>query len=272
MAVRLEEAQPAIVPAPASQGVRVRYSWQRHVLTFLMVFGPGLIVMEADNDAGAVSTYMQAGGEYGLHLLWLLVVLLPICYFRSGDGGAARHCNRQRPCGIDLRAFWQVVGTLLSNRFISRQLSHPHYRVRSHLDGPARDGGEPIRFGADRGFGPDADGCKWKLSALGAHGHRALPARPDLVCARLLCASQLGLVARNTVSPTMPLGGATSSLVFLVIAIVGTTIAPWQLFFQQSCVAEKRLRFADLKWARLDTLIGAISSSSLPFHCFWLRR
>jgi Mn2+/Fe2+ NRAMP family transporter len=42
-----------------------------------------------------------------------------------------------------------------------------------------------------------------------------------------------------------------------VIAIVGTTIAPWQLFFQQSCVAEKRLRFADLKWARLDTLIGA---------------
>jgi Mn2+/Fe2+ NRAMP family transporter len=47
------------------------------------------------------------------------------------------------------------------------------------------------------------------------------------------------------------------SLVFLVIAIVGTTIAPWQLFFQQSCVADKRLRFADLRWARLDTFIGA---------------
>lgn len=47
------------------------------------------------------------------------------------------------------------------------------------------------------------------------------------------------------------------SFVFLVIAIVGTTIAPWQLFFQQSCVADKRLRFADLKWARLDTFIGA---------------
>ena len=46
-----------------------------------MVFGPGLIVMEADNDAGAVSTYMQAGGQYGLHLLWLLLLLLPICYF-----------------------------------------------------------------------------------------------------------------------------------------------------------------------------------------------
>ena len=74
-------------PAPASgaaiepRGIVVRSAWQKHLLTFLMVFGPGLIVMEADNDAGAVSTYMQAGGQYGLHLLWLLIVLLPICYF-----------------------------------------------------------------------------------------------------------------------------------------------------------------------------------------------
>ena len=45
---------------------------------------------------------------------------------------------------------------------------------------------------------------------------------------------------------------------FLVIAIVGTTIAPWQLFFQQSCIADKKLRFADLKWARLDTFLGAV--------------
>lgn len=54
------------------------------------------------------------------------------------------------------------------------------------------------------------------------------------------------------------MGGLTAGLVFLVIAIVGTTIAPWQLFFQQSCIADKRLRFSDLKWARLDTLLGAI--------------
>jgi Mn2+/Fe2+ NRAMP family transporter len=65
-------------------------------------------------------------------------------------------------------------------------------------------------------------------------------------------------VAHNSIVPTMPAGSITSSLVFLVIAIVGTTIAPWQLFFQQSCVVEKRLRFADLKWARLDNLIGGV--------------
>jgi len=64
-------------------------------------------------------------------------------------------------------------------------------------------------------------------------------------------------VLRATFVPSLPASGISSSLMFLVIAIVGTTIAPWQLFFQQSCVADKRLRFADLPWARLDTLLGA---------------
>jgi Mn2+/Fe2+ NRAMP family transporter len=68
-------------PSMVRPVIVVKRRWQQRLLTFLMIFGPGLIVMEADNDAGAVSTYMQAGGQYGLHLLWLLVVLLPICYF-----------------------------------------------------------------------------------------------------------------------------------------------------------------------------------------------
>jgi Mn2+/Fe2+ NRAMP family transporter len=78
--VRVEEPQLDVTAGQATHGVVVRSTWQKHVLIFLMVFGPGLIVIEADNDAGAVSTYIQAGGQYGLHLLWLLVVLLPICY------------------------------------------------------------------------------------------------------------------------------------------------------------------------------------------------
>src|ERR1700690_1047952 len=63
------------------KAVRVSNKWVAQALTFLMVLGPGLIVMEADNDAGAVSTYVQAGAQYGTHLLWLLLLLLPISYF-----------------------------------------------------------------------------------------------------------------------------------------------------------------------------------------------
>ena len=114
-------------------GVVVRQRWQKHVLTFLMVFGPGLIVMEADNDAGAVSTYMQAGGQYGLHLLWLLVVLLPICYFvqemvarlgiATGKGHAAMIYER----------FGKWWGHFSLLRSAGRQLPHADHRVRRDL-------------------------------------------------------------------------------------------------------------------------------------------
>ena len=67
--------------AQAPNAIRVSNRWLARALTFLMVFGPGLIVMEADNDAGAVATYVQAGAQYGTQLLWLLLLLLPICYF-----------------------------------------------------------------------------------------------------------------------------------------------------------------------------------------------
>jgi len=109
-------------------GVLVRRTWQKHLLTFLMVFGPGLIVMEADNDAGAVSTYMQAGGQYGMHLLWtwLCCCHLLLC---AGDGGPAWHRHRQGPRGDDLRALRQVVGTLLAHRSADRQLSNSGHGI-----------------------------------------------------------------------------------------------------------------------------------------------
>src|SRR6202023_184399 len=63
------------------RGIKVKSRWLHNILTFFVVFCPGLIVMEVDNDAGAVSTYTQAGGQYGLHLLCLMLLLLPVCYF-----------------------------------------------------------------------------------------------------------------------------------------------------------------------------------------------
>jgi Mn2+/Fe2+ NRAMP family transporter len=73
--------------------------WRQRLLRYLVVAGPGLIVMVADNAAGAVSTYTQAGAQYGTSLLWVLLALLPITYFvqemvarlgiATGEGHAA---------------------------------------------------------------------------------------------------------------------------------------------------------------------------------------
>lgn len=78
-----------------------------------------------------------------------------------------------------------------------------------------------------------------------------------------LASPDWALVVHYTFVPTLPPGPVTSDMIFLIIAIVGTTIAPWQLFFQQSCIADKRLRFADLKSARIDTFIGATCTISI---------
>jgi len=223
-----------------------------------MVFGPGLIVMEADNDAGAVSTYMQAGGQYGLHLLWILVVLLPICYFvqemvarlgiATGKGHAAMIYERFGKWWGHFSLFDLLLVNFLTliTEFAAISLALSAMGVSPRISVPVAALGLTL------------------LVITGSY----LRWERVVIALCLLDLTWFGLafivhpgwasVARNTVVPTMPLGGVTSSLVFLVIAVVGTTIAPWQLFFQQSCVAEKRLRFADLRWARLDTLIGSV--------------
>src|SRR3984885_11254269 len=55
-----------------------RRSWMARLLTLLAIMGPGLIVMVGDNDAGGVSTYSQAGQNFGLSLLWTLPLLIPV--------------------------------------------------------------------------------------------------------------------------------------------------------------------------------------------------
>jgi len=236
----------------------VRSKWARNVLTFLMVFGPGLIVMEADNDAGAVSTYVQAGAQYGTKLLWLLLLLLPVTYFiqemvvrlgiATGKGHAAMIYQRfGKWWGMFSLFDLEAVNFLtLVTEFAAIAMAVSHMGISPYLGVPiAAVGlilmvltGSYLRWERITVFF-----CLLDLTWLVIAFHL----RPGL-----------GEVVHDTLVPGIPVGGLTSNLVFLVVAIVGTTIAPWQLFFQQSCIADKRLRFSDLRWARLDTFLGAV--------------
>ena len=55
-----------------------RHGWRSRGMALLAIMGPGLIVMVGDNDAGGVSTYAQAGQNYGTSLLWVLLLLMPV--------------------------------------------------------------------------------------------------------------------------------------------------------------------------------------------------
>jgi Mn2+/Fe2+ NRAMP family transporter len=238
------------------RGVVVRKPWARNLVSFLMVLGPGLIVMEADNDAGAVSTYIQAGAQYGTHLLWLLVLLLPITYFiqemvvrlgiATGQGHAAMIFKRfGKWWGLFSLVDLQLLNFLtLVTEFAAIALTLEHLNIAPLI-------GVPLAAVVLILLVLTGSYRRWERIVV-------------FLCLLDLAWFALAFEARpangeilRTLVPSMPAGGLTASLVFLVVGIVGTTIAPWQLFFQQSCIADKRLRFVDLKWARLDTLIGA---------------
>jgi NRAMP (natural resistance-associated macrophage protein)-like metal ion transporter len=243
-----------ILPA---RGRVVKSKWARDLLTFLMVFGPGLIVMVADNDAGAVSTYSQAGAQYGTHLLWIVLLLLPVTYFiqemvvrlgiATGQGHAAMIYQRfGKWWGLFSLVDLELVNFLtLVTEFAAIDLALNKMGVDPRLGVPLVAVGLMfiVLSGSYR---------RWERTVV-------FLCLLDLVWFAIAFAVRppIGQIIRHSLAPSMPAGGLTPDLMFLVIAVVGTTIAPWQLFFQQSCIADKRLRFADIKWARLDTFLGA---------------
>lgn len=247
----------AVGPVPAGARV-VRSRWQARLLSFLMVFGPGLIVMVADNDAGAVSTYTQAGAQYGLQLLWLMLVLLPVTYFAqemvvrlgiaTGRGHAAmiyqrfgKWWGRFSLWDLELVNFLTLV-----TEFAAISMALSKLGIPSIVSVPVSAAGLILIVVTGSYLRWERMAVVLCLFNLGWIVF-AVMARPAP-----------GAVLYNTLVPQVPTGGLTGGLIFLVIAIVGTTVAPWQLFFQQSCIADKRLRFRDLNRERLDTFLGAV--------------
>ena len=251
-------ANPMIdAQAIPAHGRVIHNRWLRNLVTFLMVLGPGLIVMEADNDAGAVSTYVQAGAQYGTTLLWTLLILLPITYFvqemvarlgvATGKGHATMIYKRfGKWWGLFSMIDLQIVNFFtLVTEFAAISLATSKMGFPPNVSVPL------FAFGLIAVV-VSGSYLRWERTVV-------ILCLLDLVWFALAgrVGFSVGETARNTFIPLAPRGGWTTDAVFLTVAIVGTTIAPWQLFFQQSCVADKRLRFADLKWARLDTFIGA---------------
>ncbi|HEK19428.1 MULTISPECIES: Nramp family divalent metal transporter [unclassified Mucilaginibacter] len=225
---------------------------------FLMVFGPGLIVMEADNDAGAVSTYTQAGAQYGLHMLWVLMLLLPVTYFcqemvvrlgiATGEGHASMIYKRFGKWWGRFSLFdLQLVNFLtLVSEFAAISLAFSKMGISPYIS-VTIFAIVLIILVTSGGY------LRWERIVV-------FLCLLDLIWLGLAFLPKTGFLAvlQNTVVPTSPPGGYNSAAIYLIIAIVGTTVAPWQLFFQQSIVADKKLRFLDLKSARVDTFIGAV--------------
>ncbi len=232
-----------------------RSRWQR--LRLLMVItGPGLIVMFGDNDAGGVATYAQAGQNYGMNLLWTLVLLIPVLYVNQEMVlrlGAVTRVGHARLIFERFGKFWGAfsVGDLLIlnaltivTEFIGVSLALGFLGCPKIIAIPAA---------AVLLFAVVAGGSfrRWEQVTFVLIAVNVAIIPVVLSVHPTLGPSMQGLV------PSLP-GEPDSVVLLLIMAIVGTTVAPWQLFFQQSNVVDKRITPRWMSYGRADLGIGIV--------------
>ncbi|HTX33061.1 MAG TPA: NRAMP family divalent metal transporter [Solirubrobacteraceae bacterium] len=231
-------------------------SLRSRLLALLAIIGPGLIVMVGDNDAGGVSTYAQAGQNYGTSLLWVLLLLVPVLVVNqemvvrlgavTGIGHARLIVERYgRGWGWFISSFLFLQNFLIIvTEFIGVNLALGYLGVSEYISVPAA---------ALALVGVTVSGSfrSWERSMF-------LFVFANLLVFPLffMAHPNWGQIAHHLFIPGIR-GGASSTAVLLLIAIVGTTVAPWQLFFQQSNIVDKRISPRWINYERVDTFLGA---------------
>jgi Mn2+/Fe2+ NRAMP family transporter len=239
------------------QGDQGGSGWRRRLITFLAIVGPGLIVMVGDNDAGGVATYAQAGQNYGYSLLWVLLLLIPVLIVNQEMVvrlGAVTGVGHARLIIERFGKFWGAfsVGDLfllnfltIVTEFIGVSLALRYFGVSPYISVPC---GAAVLVG----IAVSGSFRRWERAMF-------LFIAVSLLLLPLLLLShpRYGTIGYDFVVPGIH-GRVSSDAILLIIAIVGTTVAPWQLFFQQSNVIDKRITPRFIGYERADTSLGAM--------------
>ncbi|MBV8462422.1 MAG: divalent metal cation transporter [Acidimicrobiales bacterium] len=236
--------------------VAPRAGLRRKLLTLLAILGPGLIVMVGDNDAGAFATYTQAGQNYGTHLMWTLPLLVPVLYVAQEMVvrlGAVTGVGHARLILERFGRFWGAFSVIdlfilnaltLVTEFIGISLA-VSYLGLPKVPSVLVAGGAVIAAASTGSF------RRFERVCLALVAGSLL-----LVPIYLMVHPPAGLVARSLAVPGLPAHAQLSTVMLLVIGVVGTTIAPWQLFFQQSYIIDKRITPRFIHYERADLWIG----------------
>jgi Mn2+/Fe2+ NRAMP family transporter len=230
--------------------------FHRKLITFLAIVGPGLIVMVGDNDAGGVSTYAQAGQNYGYTLLWTLLLLIPVLIVNQEMVvrlGAVTGVGHARLINERFGRFWGwfSVGDLfilnfltIVTEFIGVSLALQYFGVSQYISVPVT----AVLLVAITASGSFR---RWEQAIFAFIAVSLI-----LLPLAFLSGPHWAAIGTHLFVPGVQ-GGLSSDAVLLIIAIVGTTVAPWQLFFQQSNVIDKRITPRFIGYERADTTLGA---------------
>ncbi len=227
-------------------------------LLFLAVVGPGIITANVDNDAGGILTYSQAGAQYGLLLLWTMIPItlaLIVVQEMSARMGAVTGKGLsdliREEFGLRI-TFLMMLGILIINfgnvvtEFIGIATSLELFGLSRYITVPV---------------------CAvivWLIVVKGQYKtvEKVFLAASFFYVTYILAGALAhpmwkdALVA--TAKPPSLKAFRDQAYLFMVIGVVGTTIAPWMQFYLQSSIVEKGVTRRGLKASRWDVITGCV--------------
>src|SRR5919199_1458577 len=236
-------------------GALARLRRFRRLFILLAVIGPGLITTNAGNDAGAIATYSQAGAEFGLKMVWVLVVIT-VSLAVVNEMGSRMGVVTGKGLADLIRERFGVRGTafamllLLVANAVTTMAEFAGVAAALGLFGVPKYLSVPLVAAAIwllivRGSYPTIERVLLSIGLVYlAYVVSGIESRPDWTA-----------LAREALLPR-PVPSVGYFL--LAIGLIGTTIAPWMLFYLQSSVAEKGIPNEQLPYSRADAVSGAI--------------
>jgi NRAMP (natural resistance-associated macrophage protein)-like metal ion transporter len=231
--------------------------WRKRLLTLAAIMGPGLVVMIGDNDAGGVATYSQAGQNYGTGLLWTLFLLIPVLIVNQEMVvrlGVVTGVGHARLIMERFGKFWGFfsVGDLFVLNFLTIVTEFIGVSLGMQYFGVSPFVSVPLAAFALIGWTVTGSFRRWERFM-----YLLILVNLVVIPLAVLGHPHWGQVAHDWFVPSLP-GGLNSTILLLIIGIVGTTVAPWQLFFQQSNVVDKRITPRWYRYEFVDTIIGSV--------------
>lgn len=232
--------------------------WRTRILLFLMVLGPGFITANIDNDPNGIFVYSQAGAQFGYALLWTilpvtlaLIVIQEMCARMGVVTGKGLSDLIREEFGLRITFIMMLLLVVVNfgnviGEFAGIAGSLELFHLTKYVSVPL------------------CAALVWLLAVKGDYKsvEKILLAGSlfyiAYVATGILAAPHWHLSLKETITLPHASDWRKTGYLFMVISIIGTTIAPWMQFYLQSSVVEKGIRVQDYAASRADVVVGSI--------------
>lgn len=228
---------------------------RKRLVLLLAVVGPGIITANVDNDAGGITTYSVAGAHYGYNLMWMMpvvaVALIIIQEMSSRLGvvtGKGLSSLIRESLGVRVTAL--ILGIFLVANLANTVSEFAGVAASMEIFGVSKYISVPI-----------AAVAVWLLIVKG--NYKTIERIFLIASAIYLAYVVSGALAKPDWDEAFsamfhPQFKFEANYVTLAVTIIGTTIAPWMQFYQQSSIVDKGLKIKDYAYERIDVIVGSI--------------